>query len=69
MTLDSKLRWKTHVKKIREELGQENVLAHGKKLGPVDTQQADAAQILNPVWTKSMQLWGCTKQSNNDIIQ
>ena len=26
-------------------------------------------QILNPVWTYGLQLWGCTKQSNIDIIQ
>jgi len=26
-------------------------------------------QILKPVWTCGIQLWGCTKQSNSDIIQ
>jgi hypothetical protein len=26
-------------------------------------------QILKPVWTYDIQLWGCTKQSNIDIIQ
>jgi len=26
-------------------------------------------QILMPVWTYGIQLWGCTKQSNTDIIQ
>jgi len=26
-------------------------------------------QILKPVWTYGIQLWGCTKQSNTDIIQ
>jgi hypothetical protein len=26
-------------------------------------------QILKPVWNYGMQLWGCTKQSNTDIIQ
>jgi hypothetical protein len=47
MTLDAKLRWKAQVKKKREDLGlryRENVLAHGKKIGPVDTQRADAVQ-------------------------
>jgi hypothetical protein len=49
---------------------QENVLAHGKKIGPVDTQYTDAVQtILEPVWTDGIQLWGCTKQSNTDTIQ
>jgi hypothetical protein len=26
-------------------------------------------QILKPVWTYGIQLWGCMKQSNTDIIQ
>ena len=26
-------------------------------------------QIWKPVWTYSIRLWGCTKQSNADIIQ
>jgi hypothetical protein len=26
-------------------------------------------QILKPFWTYGIQLWGCTKQSNVDIIQ
>ena len=26
-------------------------------------------QILKPVWNYGIQLWGCTKQSNTDIIQ
>jgi hypothetical protein len=26
-------------------------------------------QILNPVWTYGIQLWGCTKQANIDSIQ
>ena len=26
-------------------------------------------QILKPVWTYGIQLWGCTKQSNINIIQ
>lgn len=26
-------------------------------------------QILKPIWTYGIQLWGCTKQSNRDIIQ
>jgi len=50
---------------------QENVLAQGKKIGPVDTQQADAVQtnIEEPVWTCGLRLWGCTEHSNTDIIQ
>jgi hypothetical protein len=26
-------------------------------------------QILKPVWTYGIQLWGCTKPSNTEIIQ
>jgi len=26
-------------------------------------------QILKPVWTNGIELWGCTKPSNSDIIQ
>jgi hypothetical protein len=26
-------------------------------------------QIMKPVWTYSIQLWGCTKHGNTDIIQ
>jgi hypothetical protein len=26
-------------------------------------------QILKPIWTYGIQLWGCTKQRNKDIIQ
>jgi len=26
-------------------------------------------QVLKPVWTYSIQLWGCTSQSNRNIIQ
>ena len=40
MMLDAKLRWKARVKKICEQWNKisENVLAHGKKIGPVITQ-------------------------------
>ena len=92
MTLDDKLRWKAHVKKKTRTAWtkiQQNVMAHGKKIGPVDTQLPDRPcrytiswsalsihnkvtlykLILKPAWTCGIQLWGCTKQSNNDIIQ
>jgi hypothetical protein len=41
MTLDAKLRWKAQVKKETRRAWtkiQENVLARGKKIGPVDAQ-------------------------------
>ena len=51
---DAKLRWKAPVKKKTRRAWtkiQEYVLAHGNKIGPFDTQLADAVQILRLVWT------------------
>ena len=73
MTLDAKLRWKAHVKKKRQELdlrykkmywliGRNSSLSLHNKL-------IIYKQILKPVWTYGIQLWGCTKQSNINIIQ
>jgi len=73
MTLDAKLRWKAHVKKKREKLelrykkmycliGRNSSLSLHNKL-------LIYKQILKPTWTYGIQLWGCTKQSNIDIIQ
>jgi hypothetical protein len=73
MMLDAKLRWKVRVKKKREELG----LKYGKiywLLGRKSTlclhnKLVLYKQILKPIWTYGIQLWGCTKQSNIQIIQ
>ena len=73
MTLDAKLRWKAHVKKKRKELG----LRYQKMYWLIGMDSSLSLhnklilykQILKPVWTYSIQLWGCTKQSNIDIIQ
>ena len=73
ITLDAKLRWKAHVKKKREELrlkyrkmywliGRNSTLSLHNKL-------LLYKQILKPVWTYGIQLWGCTRQSNRDVIQ
>lgn len=73
MTLDAKLRWKAHVKKKKEELvlklrkmywlmGRRSKLSIQNKLTLYN-------QVLKPVWTYGVQLWGCTAQSNRDIIQ
>lgn len=73
MTLDAKLRWKAHVKKKKEELnlryknmywllGRYSALSIYNKL-------LLYKQVLMPVWTYGIQLWGCTKPSNILIIQ
>jgi hypothetical protein len=43
-------------------IGRDSSLSLHNKLLPYK-------QILKPVWTYGIQLWGCTKQSNIDIIQ
>jgi hypothetical protein len=73
MTLDAKLRWKAHVKKECKErglkykklywvMGRRSALSIHNKLMPYK-------QILKSVWTYGIQLLGCTKHSNTDIIQ
>lgn len=73
MTLDAKLRWKAHVKKKRDELGLKYkkmywLLGRNSHLS-IPNKLLLYKQILKPVWTYGIQLWGCTKQSNMDIIQ
>lgn len=73
MTLDVKLRWKEHVKRKKAELvlkfrkmywlmGRHSKMSIQNKLTLYN-------QVLKPVWTYGSQLWGCTAQSNRDIIQ
>ena len=71
--MDAKLRWKAHVKKKRVEMdlrykrmywliGRSSSLSLHNKL-------LLYKQIPKPIWTYGIQLWGCTKQSNIEIIQ
>ena len=72
-TLDAKLRWKPHVKKKQEEL----ILKYRKMYWLMGSYSALSVynklmlyqQILKPVWTYCIQLWGCASQSNRNIIQ
>jgi hypothetical protein len=73
MTLDAKLRWKPHVKKKQEEL----ILKYRKMYWLMGRYSALSVynklmlyqQILKPVWTYGIQLWGCASQSNRNNIQ
>jgi len=73
MTLDAKLRWKPHVKKNQEELTLKyrkmNWLMGRYSALSVYNKLMLYQQVLNPVWTYGIQLWGCTSQSNRNIIQ
>lgn len=73
MTLDAKLRWKAHVKKKKEELA----LKYRKMCWLIGRNSSLSTynklllykQTLKPVWTYGIQLWGCTRKSNINIIQ
>jgi hypothetical protein len=66
-------RWKPHVKKKQEEL----TLKYRKKYWLMGRYSALSVynklmlyqQVFKPVWTYGIQLWGCTSQSNRNIIQ
>jgi hypothetical protein len=67
------LRWKVHVKEKRKELGLKYKkvcwLMERRSALSVHNKLTLYKQILKPVWTYGIQLWGCTKQSNIGIIQ
>ena len=73
MTLDAKLRWKVHVNQKREKLGLKYKhmywLMGRRSATSTHNKLMHYRQILKPVWTYGIRLWGCTKQSNTAIIQ
>lgn len=73
MTLDAKLRWKVHVKKKRDELEirfrKMNWLLGRHSALSVQNKILLYKQVLMPIWTYGIQLWGCTKKTNTLIIQ
>ena len=73
MTLDTKLRWKEHVKKKRAELDLKYrqyywLIGRNSKLA-IQNKILIYNQILKPVWLYGIQLWGCANDSNIKIIQ
>jgi hypothetical protein len=73
MTLDARLRWKEHIKKKRDELnikfrkmywivGRKSELSTHNKL-------TIYKQVIRPVWSYGIQLWGCANESNIQVIQ
>lgn len=73
MTLDAKLRWKAHVKKKRDELELRYRKMHwllGRYSSlSVHNKVLLYKQVLKPIWTYGIQLWGCTTQNHINIIQ
>ena len=73
MNLDAKLRWKVHVKKKNEELRikyrkMQWLMGKNSQL-KIHNKLMLYKQILKPIWTYGIELWGCTKPSNQKIIQ
>lgn len=73
MTLDAKLKWKTHVKKKRDQLENKLremnwLIGRYSKLS-IYNKLLIYKQVIKPVWTYGIQLWGCTKPSNRQILQ
>lgn len=73
MTLDSKLKWKEHIKIKKNELNIKFrkmywLLGRHSEL-EIHNKLLLYKQILKPVWTYGIQLWGCTKKSNAKMIQ
>lgn len=73
MNLDAKLKWKVHVKKKAEELQLKYrkmywLIGRNSQLS-IHNKLMLYKQVLKPVWTYGIQLWGCTKTSHQQIIQ
>jgi hypothetical protein len=73
MTLDAKLRWKEHIKKKRDELNIKFrklywLLGRNSELS-IHNKIILYKQVLRPVWSYGIQLWGCASASNIQMIQ
>jgi hypothetical protein len=67
MTLDTKLRWKTHVMDLKYK--RMYWLMGGTLHCPFIKKLLLYKEILKAIRAYAIQLWGCTKQSNINIIQ
>jgi hypothetical protein len=73
MTLDTKLRWKEHIKMKLDELNIKFrkmywVLGRNSELS-IYNKLILYKQVLLPVWSYGIQLWGCASDSNIHVIQ
>ena len=73
MTLDARLYWKEHIKIERKQLDMvrakmEWLIGRNSKLS-LHNKLLLYKQILKPVWSYGIQLWGCSKTSNVNNIQ
>jgi hypothetical protein len=73
MTLDAKLRWKEHIKKIRDDLNIKFrkmywLLGRNSELS-IHSNIISYKHVISPVWSYGIQLWGCASDSNIEVIQ
>ena len=71
--LDNRLNWKHHVRQKAEQIKIKQrqmywLVGHYSKLN-LYSKRLIYLSIIKPIFTYGIQLWGCTKQSNRDIIQ
>ena len=73
MHLNSRLTWETHVKmkekQIKKKLNQLYWLMGRHTPLDISCKRLLYIQIVEPIWTYGLQLWGCAKPSNRDLIQ
>jgi predicted GIY-YIG superfamily endonuclease len=73
MTPDVKLRWKEHIKKKINELNisfKNMYLLFGRNSElSVYNKLTLYKQVIHPVWSYGIQLWGCASDSNIRVIQ
>ncbi|KMQ85663.1 reverse transcriptase [Lasius niger] len=73
MNLDTKLKWNEHIKKKKAELNIKYrqlywLLGRNSELS-VENKIRIYNQILKPVWTYGIQIWGCSRKTNVKQIQ
>lgn len=73
MTLDAKLKWKEHIKiksiELKLKLQKLNWMIGRKSVLSVKNKLLIYNQVLKPIWTYGIQLWGCAPKTDIEIIQ
>jgi hypothetical protein len=73
MTLDAKLRWKEHIKGKSDELNIKFRIMHWLLLRnselSVHNKLILYKQVIRPVCSYGIQIWGCASESNIQVIQ
>jgi hypothetical protein len=73
LPLDAKLRWKEYIKKKRDEINMKFrkmywLLGRSSELS-VHNKLTLYKQVVRQVWSYGIQFWGCTSESNIQVVQ